>query len=133
MACITGNRFTLDGGGLSTRSFIHIQDVCNATFELAISAKPGETFNGLTLDGELLGTRSANLSEEDAENLDLQIDRVVGVLGSQINIEANAQLDPSDHKESDSTQVFSIAAAQDVTIKGNLYLALLQCFLRALQ
>ena len=45
MACITGNRFTLDGGGLSTRSFIHIQDVCNATFELAISAKPGETFH----------------------------------------------------------------------------------------
>ena len=94
----------------------HLNDI------LKQSAKPGETFNGLTLDGELLGTRSANLSEEDAENLDLQIDRVVGVLGSQINIEANAQLDPSDHKESDSTQVFSIAAAQDVTIKGNLYL-----------
>ena len=94
----------------------HLNDI------LKQSARPGETFNGLTLDGELLGTRSANLSEEDAENLDLQIDRVVGVLGSQINIEANAQLDPSDHKDSDSTQVFSIAAAQDVTIKGNLYL-----------
>ena len=45
MACMTGDRFTLDGGGVSTRSFIHIQDVCNATFELAISAKPGETFH----------------------------------------------------------------------------------------
>ena len=44
MACMTGDRFTLDGGGVSTRSFIHIQDVCNATFELAISAKPGKLF-----------------------------------------------------------------------------------------
>ena len=45
MACMTGDRFTLDGGGASTRSFIHIQDVCTATLELARSAKPGDTFH----------------------------------------------------------------------------------------
>ena len=45
MACMTGDRFTLDGGGASTRSFIHIQDVCTATLELARSTKPGDTFH----------------------------------------------------------------------------------------
>lgn len=84
------------------------------------SAKPGDSFNGLVLDGELLGTRSANLSEEDAENLDLQVDRVVGVLGANVNISANAELDPSTLAESDTTQVFAIAAAKDVMIKGDL-------------
>ena len=102
------------GGREKLKDQNHLKDI------LEKSAKPGESFNGLVLDGELLGTRSANLSEEDAENLDLQVDRVVGLLGSNINITANAELDPSTLAESDTTQVFAIAAAKDVIIEGDL-------------
>ncbi len=42
LCALTGQKLVLHGGGLSTRSFIHIRDVCRATFELMVSAQPGE-------------------------------------------------------------------------------------------
>jgi len=40
-----GKRMKLDGGGHSERSFIHIQDVSNATLKVAISGEVGDTFH----------------------------------------------------------------------------------------
>lgn len=45
LACLTGQKMILDGGGLSERAFIHISDVCTATLDIALSAEEGETFH----------------------------------------------------------------------------------------
>jgi dTDP-glucose 4,6-dehydratase len=47
-ACIAakfGNKFRLDGGGVSSRSFIDIRDVVNATEKVAINGQIGETYH----------------------------------------------------------------------------------------
>ena len=45
LACFTGKRLVLDGGGLSERAFVHIEDVSIATLAIAKSSKVGETFH----------------------------------------------------------------------------------------
>jgi dTDP-glucose 4,6-dehydratase len=42
---LTGRTLELDGGGVSTRSFIHIDDVCAATWKIAQHARVGETYH----------------------------------------------------------------------------------------
>ena len=42
---LTGKKLQLQGGGLSTRSFIHMDDVSNATSMIAKDARPGETYH----------------------------------------------------------------------------------------
>lgn len=41
----TGNRMKLDGGGESIRSFIHINDVVDATLKIALKGALGETYH----------------------------------------------------------------------------------------
>ena len=40
-----GKKLQLHGGGLSTRSFIHIDDVSEATLNIAKNGKPGDTYH----------------------------------------------------------------------------------------
>ncbi len=40
-----GRKLPLHGGGVSTRSFIHIRDVCRATLEIARRAAPSATYH----------------------------------------------------------------------------------------
>ena len=40
-----GRRLRLDGGGQSTRSFIHIADVADATLRIATSGTPGQSYH----------------------------------------------------------------------------------------
>jgi dTDP-glucose 4,6-dehydratase len=42
---LTGKSLQLHGGGLSTRSFIHMNDVSSATWLIANNAPPGETYH----------------------------------------------------------------------------------------
>lgn len=42
---LTGRKLSLHGGGVSTRSFIHIDDVSEATWKIANEAPTGETFH----------------------------------------------------------------------------------------
>jgi dTDP-glucose 4,6-dehydratase len=42
---ITGKQLQLHGGGISTRSFIHMDDVSNATWLIANKAPVGETYH----------------------------------------------------------------------------------------
>jgi dTDP-glucose 4,6-dehydratase len=42
---LTGDKLRLDGGGKSIRSFIHMDDVSDATWKIAQKAKPGESFH----------------------------------------------------------------------------------------
>lgn len=41
----TGMEFNLNGGGLSKRSFIYIDDVVDATIDIALNANPGSTWH----------------------------------------------------------------------------------------
>ncbi len=45
LASLGANRLKLDGGGKSKRSFIHINDVCEATFLIATSDCSGESYH----------------------------------------------------------------------------------------
>ena len=45
LSCLTGKKLFLHGGGTSTRSFIHIEDVARATLKISLEAKPGNTFH----------------------------------------------------------------------------------------
>ena len=40
-----GKALMLDGGGLSERSFVHVRDMADATYKIAQSGVPGETFH----------------------------------------------------------------------------------------
>ncbi len=45
MAILLGNKLQLHGGGTSTRSFIHIDDVAEATWRIAMEAAPGNIYH----------------------------------------------------------------------------------------
>jgi len=42
---LTGRKLQLHGGGISTRSFIHMDDVSEATWKIALEASVGETYH----------------------------------------------------------------------------------------
>ena len=42
---MTGQKLTLDGGGVSKRVFIHMRDVADATLKIALSGRLGETYH----------------------------------------------------------------------------------------
>ena len=45
LSILTGKKLNLHGGGLSKRSFIHIQDVIDATIKIALGAEPGTSWH----------------------------------------------------------------------------------------
>ena len=87
---------------------------------LTASISPLDSINGEKINGNVLGTRSlSSNSIDDLSNLKVELDRVVAVVGSTITLEQNAIIDPSLTDEKNN-QIFSIAAAKDLVIKGNL-------------
>ena len=45
LCALTGKKLSLHGGGDSSRSFIHIQDVINGTMDIALNGEPGNTWH----------------------------------------------------------------------------------------
>ncbi|MBM3878953.1 MAG: NAD-dependent epimerase/dehydratase family protein [Verrucomicrobia bacterium] len=45
LSVLTGQKLKLEGGGTSTRSFIHIEDVCTGTLAVARHGRPGEAYH----------------------------------------------------------------------------------------
>ena len=45
LSALTGKKMSLHGGGVSCRSFIHIQDVVDGTMKIALEGKPGNTWH----------------------------------------------------------------------------------------
>ena len=70
LACISEKKFELHGGGASVRSFIHIDDVVNATLKITLSDKTGETFHIST--NELISIKSlvANIAKKFGKSID---------------------------------------------------------------
>jgi hypothetical protein len=91
--------------------------------------QPGKSYNGKSLNGNLLGTRNAKISETDSNLLRIGLNNVNGVVGSTVTIEppsgsTKASIDVSSYltkaSSSKEKKVFAIAAVKDIHIKGNV-------------
>ena len=91
--------------------------------------QPGDTYNGKSLNGNLLGTRTAKLSETDTRLLRIGLNNVNGAIGSSITIQppsgsTKASIDVSPYltkaNSSNDKKVFAIAAVKDLHIKGDV-------------
>ena len=74
-----GKRLQLHGGGLSERSFIHIDDVSRATFKLAEGGKAGETYHIST--DRIISIR--NLVELICSMMNVEFNDVVEIIGER--------------------------------------------------
>jgi hypothetical protein len=91
--------------------------------------QPGDTYNGKSLNGNLLGTRDGKFSENDAKLLQIGSNNVNGVIGSKITIKppsgsSKASIDVSPYltkaSSSEDKKVFAIAAVKDLHIEGDV-------------
>lgn len=90
--------------------------------------RPGDTYNGRTINGDLLGTRPATISSKDADLLKISTKNVNGVVGGDIKISANSNLDVSPYLQKKTSppsgeKIFAIAAAKDLHIEGDVTFA----------
>ena len=91
--------------------------------------QPGKSYNGKSLNGNLLGTRNAKISETDSNLLRIGLNNVNGVVGSTVTIEppsgsTKARIDVTSYltkaSSSKEKKVFAVAAVKDIHIKGNV-------------
>ena len=76
----TGRKLGLQGGGLSQRSFIHMQDVSDATWRIMKEGKPGETYH-ISTDRfvtirELVEMICAKMGADFASSVEITPDRL---------------------------------------------------------
>ena len=69
LSSISGKKFQLHGGGKSIRSFIHIDDVVNATLKISMEGAVGETYHIST--NELISIKK--LTSQIASNFNLTL------------------------------------------------------------
>lgn len=88
---LSGKKLQLHGGGNSVRSFIHIQDVADATLRIALEAPAGEIYH--------IATESAvsirSLVEMIAELMDVSFKDNVEISGDRLGKDAAYLLDTS--------------------------------------
>ncbi len=70
LSALTGEKINLHGGGISERSFIHIEDVVNATLKIALDAEPGTSWH---------------LSTEQAISIRNLVEKICDITGSEFN------------------------------------------------
>ncbi len=75
-----GKKMQLDGGGKSIRSFIHMRDVSDATYRIALSGRAGETYHISTRD--YLSIR--DLVEKIAILTDVEFSKLAEVTGDRL-------------------------------------------------
>jgi dTDP-glucose 4,6-dehydratase len=92
---LLGRRLQLHGGGHSRRSFIHMQDVSNATWRIAHEGKPGETYHIST--NEIVTIRE--LVERICAKLGADFSRSVEVVGERLGKDAAYMLDSTKLRE----------------------------------
>lgn len=80
LSIVRGQKLKLQGGGVSTRSFIHIGDVSESVYRVAVDGRAGECYHTATerqtsirrlveMICERMGARFADVVEIDAERL----------------------------------------------------------------
>jgi len=80
LSVLTGEKLELHGGGVSTRSFIHIRDVADATWKIMLAGAPGEDFHIST--GDAISIR--DLVEMICQKLGADFDQTVTVVGERL-------------------------------------------------
>lgn len=95
LCVLTGKRLRLEGGGTSVRSFIHIDDVSEATLRAARSGNPGAVFH---LSTPLNQTIRA-VVEEVCRQLGAPFEDSVEVVGARLGQDAAYLLDSSSARE----------------------------------
>ena len=91
LSALLGRKLPLDGGGLSIRSFIHINDVARATQMIAENGTNGETYHIST--DHLVAIRG--LVEQICELTGVPFERFVEVVGDRPGKDKAYQLDSS--------------------------------------
>ena len=86
---LLGRKLQLHGGGVSRRSFIHMDDVSDATMKIMLNGKNGETYHIST--GEIVSIRE--LVESVCRKLDVRFEDHVEVVGERLGKDAAYQLD----------------------------------------
>lgn len=84
-----GRKLQLHGGGVSTRSFIHMKDVCDATWKIMMDGNSGENYHIST--NEVISIRS--LVERICAKLNVVFDDHVEFVGDRIGKDSAYHLD----------------------------------------
>jgi dTDP-glucose 4,6-dehydratase len=90
-----GKKMQLHGGGHSTRSFIHMNDVSIATKKIALNGKVGETYHIST--NEMISIH--DLVMKIANKLGADFDEHVEIVGERLGKDASYQLDSTKLRE----------------------------------
>ena len=86
---LLGRKLQLHGGGVSTRSFIHMKDVCDATWKIMKDGRNGETYHIST--DEVISIRS--LVERICQKLNAPFDDHVEFVGDRVGKDSAYHLD----------------------------------------
>ena len=86
---LLGRKVQLHGGGVSTRSFIHIRDVSEATWSIMKNGRDGDTYHIST--NEIISIR--DLVEKMCEKLRVSFDKHVEVVGERLGKDSAYHLD----------------------------------------
>lgn len=91
-----GKKIALHGGGLSTRSFIHIDDVSEATWQMMTRGNSGETYHIST--NQIISIRE--LVECICLKLNVNFHEHVNIVGERLGKDASYQLDSTKVRQS---------------------------------
>jgi dTDP-glucose 4,6-dehydratase len=88
---LLGRKLQLHGGGVSTRSFIHIRDVSDATWNIMKNGRDGDTYHIST--NEVISIR--DLVARICKKLDVGFDDYVEIVGERLGKDSAYHLDSS--------------------------------------
>jgi dTDP-glucose 4,6-dehydratase len=86
---LLGRRLQLHGGGVSTRSFIYMRDVCDATWKIMVNGRDGDTYHIST--NEVVSIRE--LVERICTKLDVRFADHVEMVGERMGKDSAYHLD----------------------------------------
>lgn len=86
---LLGRKLQLHGGGVSTRSFIHIRDVSDATWKIMTNGRDGDTYHIST--DEVISIR--DLVEKICRKLDVSFEKHVEIVGERLGKDSAYHLD----------------------------------------
>lgn len=88
---LTGEKLELHGGGSAVRSFIHIDDVCDATLKIMLDGKAGEVFH---ISGpDVVSIR--DLARKIAAIMNVDPDSAIVAVGERLGKDSHYLLDSS--------------------------------------
>jgi dTDP-glucose 4,6-dehydratase len=88
---LLGRKIQLHGGGVSTRNFIHMKDVSDATWRIMLNGNNGDTYHIST--PEVISIR--DLVERICRKLDVRFEDHVEVVGERLGKDSSYHLDSS--------------------------------------